>query len=265
MGKNVANQIKVLNEVDVNTHSNVSESIERKKITKQELQMLLPDYQVTKEDVKEVNAVLNNETSEHFSIFLGMMCEYRDVLGAKECNNFSEYIDAIKFVGYCVGGMDIVEAYTKVKSRNRDILEMKLRGDEELGRLARMYAKSKLIVKLNAAMDYPLHLLFAGYRHQAIEVLRHEMLNAKMSRDKISAADKLLVHLAPQLETINNNVFINADQVAISPINQYKEAFELLANNKAELLEGKKSIEEIETIINFNPSAVSRNADKKEQ
>lgn len=233
----------------------LDKAIEQEKLDKEHLQNLFPDYTVTDEEVDEVNEVLKVGNSERFSDVLAMMLEHKTILESKDCPSLKAYCEAIKFISYTNAGLEVVDAYVKAKSTNKNIIENSMINTEdaklELLKEALLFSKTKLVIKLQGMMDYPLHLLFAGYRYQAIAILRKEMNEAKMSRDRINAADKLLIHLQPQLEQIHQtNILINNNsQDKESIISTYRNALLDFAKNKRQLIENKEGT--AEEVINI--------------
>ena len=93
--------------------------------------------------------------------------------------------------------------------------------------------------------------MFAGYGYQAIEVLHKEMKEASLAKDRIQAADRLLAHIEPKLEQMNNiQVNVNTGE-SKSIVDSYKEA--LLDFTKQQLDLIKQDKENVKQIINVTP------------
>lgn len=250
------------------TRSNIraiSRELNEQKLSKSSLKLLFPDLEFNEDDIEQINYVLNCDNVDSFSELIGLLVEHRGILEDNSVNSLKEYVEAMKFVTYVNGGDDIAEAYMKAKSSNKNMILLNASSDmlayNEAKKNALAFSKSKLVVKLQASLDYPIHLLFAGYKYQAIEVLRSEMKNAPLSKDRITAADRLLHHLTPQLENINVNVNAFGDKASQNIIDTYKSALSQFANAKgryiqeAKVIPGKEeglSLEELEELINLD-------------
>ena len=225
------------------TENSVVTAIQEQYLDKQHLQALFPNKVLTKEDIDDVNSVLKDESSERYNELLSLVLEHKNILDQPECPDLITYLRAVKYVGYITMGKTFQEAYLAAHSNVEKIISLHLSGNEKdkekLKQKAMLYSKSKLVMQITKALDYPLHLVYAGYRHQAIEALRREMNKAPLPRDRINAADRLLVHLAPTLEA-NNAVQININNGENkSIVDSYKEALETLASRELELIHSK--------------------------
>ena len=231
----------------------ITQAIENQYLDKQYLQALFPSREISKRDVVEINKVLKDENSDRYSELLSLVLEHKDILNQKECPDLITYLRAMKYVGHITIGKSFYEAYVAAHSDIKDIQAMYLSDSdalkETLKKKAMLYSKSKLVMQITKALDYPLHLVYAGYRHQAIETLRREMNKAPLPRDRIQAADRLLAHLAPTLESTTNilNVNINKDGEK-NILETYREAMMKFVTEKKELLESNTTIDAKEII-----------------
>lgn len=230
-------------------------------MTKLELENLT-NLPITDAQYTQLNVIMQDENEHTKDLFISYIVEFKHLIQTQECKSLIDFIRALKFITYTNNGFDNFEAYIKAFSDLDNIREYVLTSNLDLEtkikKSATLYAKSKFILKLTSAMDYPLTLLFNGYRYQAIEQLRQEMLNANLSKDRIAAADKLLVHLAPNLEQNNNIVNININQEKEkSPIQIYKEALEVFAKDKLKLIEQNPKL--LNEIINMDATQNVKN------
>lgn len=214
------------------------------------LQNLFPNSNVTENDVSEINNVLKCGNTERYGELLALCLEHKYILTDPDCPDIISYIEALKYISYLNVGNSFDEAYVKAKSRDKEIQELALNRTKEnkdkLTHLAMMFSKSKLVIKLQKALDYPLHYIFGAYRYQAIEVLRNEMYSSHLSKDRIQAADRLLQHLSPIMEQANNiqiNINNNADK---NIVDAYQEALDKIVQQKSKaIIECKDSVEDI--------------------
>lgn len=243
---------------DKKNRKKILKEIKNENLSLEHLRNIFTNSDISKDDVDEINQVLACGSSERYEELLSLVIEHRHILETKDCPSVKAYCEALKFISYVNSGSELTEAYIKAKAHNRDICVDVMNSNspssrEELKRLAMIYAKSKLVIRLQASLDYPLHLLFAGYKYQAIEALRKEMNKAPLPKDRIQAADRLLTHLQPQIEQTNNimiNHFGTKEEKNI--IETYREALSNYANEKQLLLKDNKDVIDIDEIVNLD-------------
>ena len=102
-----------------------------------------------------------------------------------------------------------------------------------LASAASRYRKSPTVIKILAQSEVPLYLMFQGYRYKAVEVLADRMMNAKYDRDKINAADKLLLHLKPPEEV---KIELGLDTKVNDIVTQYREAIMGMVKSQKDLI-----------------------------
>lgn len=219
-------------------------------INKQYFTNLFPDLDISDEEYSNLLVLLDSE-KENLDLFLSYVVEHRQLIRSGECKSLIEFIRCIKFISYLNNGYDLLDSYINSHSDQKIVQDYFINKDSKiknkLKTLSTLYSKSKLVLQIQNSMDYPLHLLFNGYRYQAIETLRKEMLHAPLPKDRITAADKLLVHLNPTLNN-PNIVNINLGTQEKSTIDKYSEALDFLAKEKIKLLESNNF--ELDEIIN---------------
>lgn len=252
--------------------NSIGRELNEQKLSSHSLKLLFPDLEFNEADVEVINEVIKSENVDSFSELLGLLVEHRGVLEDNSVNSLKEFVAAMKFVTYVNGGDDVTEAYIKAKSYDKDMLVLGASSNvvahNEAKKNALMFSKSKLVMKLQAALDYPMHLLFAGYKYQAIECLRTEMKNAPLSKDRITAADRLLHHLTPQLENVNLSINAFGDKATQNILDTYRTALSKFAYEKGKFIEENKklsipgqseglSVEELEDLINLDTKEVN--------
>lgn len=210
-----------------------------------DIQTLFPARNITQDDLDLIAEAINDSNEQ---LFLGSLIQFKDTI-TNSPYTLKDLICALRFTSYVSGGLDFVNAFKKAFAFDEKIQQLILENKSKtLRTMANQYAKNKLVLQILKELDYPLDLLYAGYRHQAVEALRNEMLEAKSSRDRINAADKLLEHLKPNLE---QNIMISfGEKKAKTPIDIYQEALKELANQQLRLIENKEI--EVKEIINVD-------------
>ena len=174
----------------------------KQNITVESLQKMFPKKKgsISEKTVELVNAVQNDPEFDG-SKLIDTMVTFQNVM-MKNSGSMDQYIDAVRFCAYVECEETAVEAYKRTFS-NREFVRERwdVKTDsipyKELVSAASRYRKSPMVVDILAQADVPLYLMFQGARYQAVQVLADEMVNANFSKDRISAADKLLTHVKP--------------------------------------------------------------------
>ena len=222
-----------------------------KNISKLALEKLI-GKKLTSIDYRRFLDILSDENENTRHNLVGTLLEYRNLLEHTKNKSLSELLMGIKYVSYIHSGENVLEAYCKSHSFYKHIQEYMLgtldkqekqKLKEALEREATIYSKSQFILKLTNTLDFPLHLLYNGYRYQAIESLRKDMMNSPRAQDRITAADKLLTHLNPNVTQTNVNIRIGEDSKSL--IDTYQEALAMLANKKLEMIDSGKNLKEV--------------------
>lgn len=227
-------------------------------MNKKELEKLF-NTKIPSKEYKNITAVLNSENYINRDNLIGSLFEYKELINHSPNKSISDLLIAFKYVSYIHSGHTVFDSYVKSHSNVKHIkkfLKKQLINPnsdevkslkESIKHECTLYSKSKFIIKVTNTLDFPLHLIYNGYRYQAIECLRKDMLNATRSQDRINAADKLLNHLNPTLNQTNIN--INLGEGTKSLIDTYQEALEMLANKKLEKLDNG---EDLKKVTNYN-------------
>lgn len=171
-------------------------------ITKKYIISKIPSKKNTITD--EVVALLNeanNDPMFNGNEFFDTLVDYQDAMISSKAS-VAEFIDAIKFCAFLESGYNNTESYVRARRKDEFVISRASfpKGSPELAAItsaASRYKKSNLVKKILTQADMPIYLLFQGDRYAAVGVLAKEMINAEYSRDRISAADKLLTHVKP--------------------------------------------------------------------
>lgn len=160
----------------------------------------------------------------------------------------AEYVNAIKFCGLLeMYEGNATQAYIEC-FRDRDFVKDRRDCDTKsieyktLVSAANRYRKNTVVVNILQQAEIPLYLMFQGYRYKAVSVLVREMEEARLSKDRIAAADRLLTHLKPP-----ENVKIELD-VGIKPdniVNQYEAMLKGMVEKQKELLVAGEKVENV--------------------
>ena len=151
--------------------------------------------------------------------FIDTLVTYRDVM-SKGAYSVKDYVTAVKFCAYLIAENDnTLEAYKKARAGDEFVMSKidAAPGTQDYNTLssaASRYRQSKLVKELLTTSQMPLYLMFQGERYRAVEVLAREMQEAAYSKDRISAADKLLTHVKPP-ENLQVELEIGPNQEAL--------------------------------------------------
>ena len=174
-----------------------------KLVTIEELQKKFPKKKnsITQKAVDVINATLTDPEFDS-RLFVQDMLTYENVMHSTSLS-MEEYVDAIRFCAYLQSTPDgVMEAYKRTFSHRESVSSRwnATPGTKDYSYLtsaASRYKDTPAVVKIMTQAMVPMHLLFAGLRYQAVNVLATEMTTAQYSRDRISAAKELLLAVKP--------------------------------------------------------------------
>lgn len=189
-----------------------------------------------------VNKWCKNYDIEELQALCSSASQYRKYFNL-DTEKVVDFLRATKMVLNIQGGMDRFESYLDVfwdKENVQAYEKSKSEGNKKRIMMAvAAYMNSKLLLKMAKALDAPIQINYQGYKHQMIEVLRDIAVNGKSQRERVNAADKLLIHLNPNQLASLNLVNINLDGIQGSNksiIDSYREGIEALAKEKLKLI-----------------------------
>ena len=226
-------------------------------ISVEELQKALPSRKntITDEIVDLVNRSMTEPEFQGESL-LQSAITYESVLNSTKAG-IRDYLNAIRFCAYMISMEDnYTEAYKKTFF-DRDFVKERIHEPtgsgkyKELTSAAARYRKSKIVVDILTLSQVPLDLMFTGARYKALGVLADRMENAKLDRDMINAADKLLQHTASTDRKIELDVGVS--KASMDMQQSLNEQLAALAANQKRLLESGYSLKDVQkTGINLN-------------
>lgn len=216
---------------------------------KEDLQKLL--YNVKKEIPDEALQAIDANLDD-IEDLEELLVQYQDVLLQPEFTkkyNVGDYVNALIFVAKMEQyDGNATRAYGDT-FRYRDFVRNNVTEDgkynENVISAASRYRKNPLVLAITKLSDAPLNLLFQGYRYRAINALVIEMNNAKLARDRINAADRLLVHLTPLVKDEKTNT--TSDNV----VTQFEEALLGMVKKQQELLGSGEKLEKIANVGSY--------------
>ena len=183
----------------------------------------------------------NNDPEFNGNEFINTMVTYSSVMH-KNSVSMEEYVVALKFCAYLESTNDnYTQAYIKARSHEEFVQErMNAPTSSELYKqltnAASRYRKTPLVKDILITANMPLHLMFRGESYRAIAVLAEEMTTAMYSKDRIAAADKLLVHVkAPENLKVELDIGIKQENM----IEKYEAMInQLVVSQKQQIASG---------------------------
>lgn len=170
-----------------------------KPLTVEEVKAALPSRKnaVTPEIVEILNRSMS-EPEFQGETLLQTAATYERVVAGKAGVGLKDYLNAVRFCAYLVSVDDnVTEAYKKT-FYDRDFVKerMDVPTDSvqyrELTSAASRYRQNRMVVEILTYSQVPLDIMFTGARYKALGVLANEMIEAKYSKDRITAAKELL-------------------------------------------------------------------------
>lgn len=172
-------------------------------VTVEDLKRQFPSKKrtITEETAQIINDA-NGDPTFNGDEFMSTLIDYQNVM-ASCSGSMREYINAVKFCAYLEAeSYNITEAYRRARSAD-DFVKARIgvatdsAEYKELTSAASRYHKTPMVRQILTQSDMPLYLMFQGARYQAVSVLADQMMNARFDKDRINAADKLLLHVKP--------------------------------------------------------------------
>jgi hypothetical protein len=237
-------------------------------ITVEDLKAALPTKKgvITQEAVDIINTSRNDPEFQGETL-LKTASIYESVM-KKARAPLPDYLNAIRFCAYIsTNNPNYTEAYKKVFSE-RDFVKNRLTAPKnspqysELTSAASRYRRTKLVVDILTISQVPLDLMFTGQRYKALSVLTEVMQNAKLDRDRVSAAKELL---AATKGPENVKIELEVGVVESSAIQQLNDQLAEIAGRSIKHLEaGSTSLNELGALKVINDDIIEgeyKNAD----
>ena len=223
---------------------------------------------ITEETVELIEATISDPLFNGYNLIDTMMDYEKEMYDGKASIN--DYINAIKFCSFLEGdNSSIVEAYTYTFSKNdfvRARMEVSTASQQykELTTAASRYRKRPLVKAILTRANMSLYLMFQRNTYEAVQVLTTEMKEAMYSKDRISAADKLLTHVkAPEELNIGLNVAQTEDSK--SAMDRLFEQIAVSALSQKARHEAGEDLDTVQSIgININDDVIEAEVDKEE-
>ncbi len=240
MGLDIVQSAKRVEEV---THEQLKSWFNR--LSKDKRKKLSSDDKV----LELINASINDPAFDGFK-FIDTLITYQTALEGTRAS-LKDYVNAIRFCGFLEANEgNTIDAYVKAFS-HREFVRQRVGCDtssteyKDLCAAATRYKKTPLVVNILSQAEVPLYLMFQGYRYKAVARLAKEMEEAPLPRDRINAADKLLLHVKPP-EGLKVEVDVSTAKEDV--IDMYTDVMNKLVAQKKQLIMKGADIEEVTNI-----------------
>ena len=187
-------------------------------LTTEQLQKLFPKKKsdITNAELLRIRRSMDDPEFDGYDLVQSLI-DNQDVMNLHRCS-FAQYTSAVKFCAYTMGGnVSAKDAYIRTFG-HRDFVKDKMDLDKnsnkgkELSSAASRYSNSPLVQELARRESIAIYLSYRKQVHDAFGVLEDEMHNAPLSKDRIMAADRYIVHASPpEIIQIKANVNHNVD------------------------------------------------------
>lgn len=212
-------------------------------------EIVIKGKEVKEETMELINSIVGEELDKEE--FINGLITYKDIVEGTTYS-LEEYIRAFTFVSFLETSKgNYTDAYIKAFI-DREFVKERMNLDssnpkrQQLISSASRYRKTPLVMKIIAQSEVPLYLMFQGYRYEAINCLVKEMHEAKHSKDRVQAADRLLTHLKePDNAKIEINVGTNTDNI----VSKYESIIKSMASKQKELLDNGEDIIKVSNAV----------------
>ena len=141
--------------------------------------------------------ISDSEVAERFKENL---ISYNSILSTGK-NSVTDYVNAVMYVSYKLMGDTNLDAYRKTFPEKIELFNKQRKTRETINAHVSAYNKTKLVIGILSQSLIPTHVLNADVYQEAINVQANLMRNATREDVRQKAADSLMNHLAPPVET----------------------------------------------------------------
>lgn len=167
------------------------------KLTKEQVAKALPikaRSAVSSAVVEQINKILSNE--EERRLYAENLLNYNSVLQEGKYK-VSDYIGAVMYVSFKLMNHSNMDAYARAFPGRMERLQSEGKTLNQIHNYVSGYNRTKLVVAITQQSIVPTHILNQPIYQEAINVLAKEMRTAKTDIARVTAAGKLMDHLAP--------------------------------------------------------------------
>lgn len=176
---------------------------------------------------------INDNDEFHEDEFVKNVLSYSAILLTGRYKT-TDYIKAVEYCTYISSGSSMIDAYRKTFPERAIRRVEENRAEVTSNSAATTYHKNALVQKILTQATIPMRLFFLKDKYDAINVLVKEMHTAQYAKDRITAADKVLVHLADPMEAkIELDIGMKKDSV----IDEYEKAMQMFVEQQRKIIE----------------------------
>lgn len=242
---------------------------EHEPMTKERLVRLFPERKSTinQQTVDLINDAALDPSFDGYS-FENTLVEFKKVLGRRS-GSLKDYICAVKFVAYMESGLSDIDAYRMAFS-HRELVRKAIGTSSDSSEYINLstsvyrFKKTPMVQDIMTLADVPMYLLHQTTRYQAVGVLKDEMLNSALAKDRISAATAILKEIK-EPEKIEMGLEIGLNEDSRKQIESTNNQLASIAENQRKLLLAGHSIEEIQQMHIKKVDAIDVELDEDEE
>ena len=204
------------------------------KLSKDDIVYALPEQMkrtVNDAVIMSINNAL--EDNESMEIFKSNFVTYSSVL-SKGKYSVQQYIDAVKFCSFVLMGMTNLDAYTRTFPMRIKRFKQEGKSRESINSFVSGYKTTKLVTDIMTQAQIPLYVLNQGAAQKAINAQLRIIRESKNDLAVVKAADSLLNHLAPPVET---KVTLDIAPATTNDLDTLRDETRRLAQQQRQLIE----------------------------
>lgn len=153
---------------------------------------------LTEDKIADLVRTLGNP--ETLRIFRDSFITYRN-LADKGNYSLDEYINAVKYMTYIAMGCNNKKAYTYTFPERMERLRQLGKSNHAISAHVAGYGRSKLITEMRKQFAVPLYIMNLDVPQKVVHELMGILKNSRNDLARVKAADTLLAHLAPPVDT----------------------------------------------------------------
>ena len=182
-------------------------------LTVEQFQEALPEKMkksVNKEVIDKINQTLSDP--EFYEQYRDNLLSYTRVMQEGKFK-ITQYLDAVKYVGYKLMGMTNQEAYSRTFPEKMARFMLQNVSAKDIASYSTAYNKSKLVVLLYEQTMIPTAILNQDLFQKALNVQAELMMTANSEKVRSDAANSLINALKPvEAKKVELNVGVREDQ-----------------------------------------------------
>lgn len=191
------------------------------------------------------------ESPEEMEIFKENFITFSSVLSGNTNYSLQQYIDAVKYVSFKLMGLKNIECYARTFPERMLRLRREGKSEKDITAYVSGYNTSQLITRLMAQSVIPIHILNQGAVQEAINAQLAIIHHSKNDLAVVKAADSLLNHCKPPVETKMSLDINTADKDALSAL--VEATRNLAKSQRTDVLNNTRTVRDVAEDPLFRP------------